>query len=561
MKNTFLFSFGFTFILSFHASAQLLQGPGGLPCERLNFIPQPSSGYESVQSPHDRGRTLLSEDMGSLHPSLVPLYSKIVKVFSGDQAQRGQGSRRRAEGSEMLTYENFLEKWRAVDSEIPLTQIYQNEEWKKLRATFLPGMRVSFYFRPLDSLVEIAVYESRISPTAVWNESVVDQDTQDEESQFWTTPYLKMIFEGQKLKSAQLTHFLKNGRPRFLTHYGPGGISRRHVDVNPPVISLESIYATCSQEEKTRIERVINNPNRVLVAILDLGLDYNHPAIAFRIPRIPEEVIRSTRRQLELSRGSLEPRQRESLERSISIGWDFRDNDGQPFDFFTHAMNDIDQKYDHGTHVASIVARNHDEIALLPLAHPEGDEEKFYEAVRFAHARGARVMNISLGHAGPDYFKGLDRAMNDFEDMLFVIAAGNESRNLEERAAYPPSYVAKKDNRIIVAAHDSNGKMWSGSNYSPKHVDIAALGVDVLAFRANSLQKLETGTSMATPQVARVAARILSLRPELNPSQVKQIILQTAKPFQDIEERKKIRTGGILDEERALQAARARGLE
>lgn len=567
-------AFCFLISLPSNSPAQLLVKDLSLPCKNYSWTLQPS---RSGDPSHTGESKKMAQDIQNLEPHLSPVFEALQKTFYKVESPRVQ-----------IDENNLLDFWKSAFPSLPLTQIYFDSEWKKIRATLFPGLRMSFYFRPLDHLIEVSLYKSRLNANAEMNDHAIGIDAQDEENQVYTSPILKLFYKQNQPESAQLTHFKEDGRIRFFSLYQGAELeSVRQVDVNPPVMQMESLYSLekgCRPEEIDKIRKVTQRTDRTLIAILDLGVDYNHPAVAFRIPRVEPEVLQATRQMIAARRQMLSKdasqaiglssgrsqldvqgsvskidlqKEIRELEKSISIGWDFREDDSLPYDFFTHAMN-YSQIYDHGTHVAHIAAGNFDEIAILPLSHPNGDEELFYESVRFSHARGARVMNISLGHRDPQYFKGLDRAMKDFPSMLFVIAAGNESMDLDDEIknqAYPPSYTIQRTNRIIVAAHDAEGKLWPSSNRGAKFVDIAALGVNVMSFRANTHIKPESGTSMATPQVSRVAARIFHLRPDLNPREVREIILKTARPLISRDESLKLLSGGQLNEEAALLMA------
>lgn len=539
-------------------SAQLLQGEEQMPCKNFEFVRQGSHDGDKV---HTGPRSLLTDDLRALNPQLSQIHKAIEKLVAENDYAK-------------LDYDSVKSAWEGLNPEFPLNQIATNEEWRKLKATILPGVRILFYFKKIaefeDSL-EVVLYRTTIGEAESMTEENYKKDANEEVTQMYTLPLFRTKYDKGQLVSSKLAHWTVDQRFRYFTSYDSKNLSVRTVDVNPAVQELESIYSAergCTREELEAIAKVINRTDRVVIALLDLGLDYNHPSIAFRVPRISREILQGSQRAVRALNGRYQSAQSveektilekelQKLQRQMSIGWDFQDNDGLPFDFFTHG-NNHSEVYDHGSHVGHIAAGNHDELAILPIAHPLGDAEKFYEAVQFAHDRGARVMNISLGHRSPEYFRGLDRAMNDFDDMLFVIAAGNETMDLEDpkNTAYPPLYTTTKNNRIIVAAHDKDGKLWSSTNHGRNHVDIAALGVDVLSFRANTGLKKETGTSMATPQVTRVAARIFHLRPELTPSEVKEVILATAAKLPDASEQNKIRTGGMLDEDAALASVR-----
>jgi subtilisin family serine protease len=109
--------------------------------------------------------------------------------------------------------------------------------------------------------------------------------------------------------------------------------------------------------------------------------------------------------------------------------------------------------------------------------------------------------------------------MKAHPQMLFVLSAGNDGVNLEERPFYPAAYGA--ENAIVVTASDKAGQLWQNSNRGAGAVDLAVVAVDLLGFDFNGRKIPLTGTSFASPRLAAVAARILAEHPEWSAAQAK----------------------------------------
>ena len=203
----------------------------------------------------------------------------------------------------------------------------------------------------------------------------------------------------------------------------------------------------------------------------------------------------------------------------------------------------------HGTHVAGIIAqvRNNNigsdgvanNVAIMALrAVPDGDEydKDIALAIRYAVDNGAKVINGSFGKAySPQkhwVFEAIKYAQK--KDVLIVHAAGNSGKNLDYFDNYPNDSEDKKtefaDNLITIGALNfkSGNRMAANfSNFGKINVDVFAPGVQIYATTPNNTYKYLQGTSMASPNVAGVAALIRSYFPKLTATQVKHILMDS----------------------------------
>ena len=102
--------------------------------------------------------------------------------------------------------------------------------------------------------------------------------------------------------------------------------------------------------------------------------------------------------------------------------------------------------------------------------------------------------------------------MENYPDMLFVVAAGNYGENLASEPVYPASF--DHQNMLVVTSVNENNELSSYGNYSPTMVDIAAPGEDIYSTTPEGGYRESSGTSMATPSVSRVAAKIKFINPK-----------------------------------------------
>lgn len=207
----------------------------------------------------------------------------------------------------------------------------------------------------------------------------------------------------------------------------------------------------------------------------------------------------------------------------------------------------------HGTHVAGIIAAVREngigvngvggmnvEIMSVRTV-PNGDErdKDVANAIRYAVDNGASVINMSFGKGQSPYKKEVDAAMKYAEknDVLLVHAAGNDGKMLTLTNNYPnDTYLGRKKTGktwIEVGAasafYDENLPA-SFSNYNKKYVDVFAPGRDIYSTIPGSEYASNSGTSMAAPMVAGIAALLRSYFPDLKAKQVREIILESALP-------------------------------
>jgi cell wall-associated protease len=203
----------------------------------------------------------------------------------------------------------------------------------------------------------------------------------------------------------------------------------------------------------------------------------------------------------------------------------------------------------HGTHVAGIVAQSRnnsiggDGIAgnveiLTVRAVPDGDEydKDIALGIRYAVDNGAKVINGSFGKSFSPHKQWVYDAIIYAEkhDVLIVHAAGNDSKDIDTEHNYPNDSADKviefADNLITIGALNfeyGNKVVARFSNTGKVNVDVFAPGVKIYATTPKDSYKYLQGTSMASPNVAGVAAVIRSYYPKLSASQVKHILMDS----------------------------------
>ncbi|MFV0164445.1 S8 family serine peptidase [Empedobacter falsenii] len=232
----------------------------------------------------------------------------------------------------------------------------------------------------------------------------------------------------------------------------------------------------------------------------------------------------------------------------------------------------------HGTHVAGIIAaKSGNGIGIDGIAGkgnvkimsvrtvPNGDErdKDVANAIRYATDNGAKILNMSFGKAYSPDVKAVREAFKYAQDkgVLLIKAAGNDNENIDTKIHFPTVYSetgAAISNNVITVGSNTNNKdeLKSGfSNYGKKSVDVFAPGSDIYSAipTRDGEYKSNSGTSMASPVVAGVAALVWSHYPKLTTQQVKQIILDSVNKNDQLKDISV--TGGVVDAYKAVQLA------
>lgn len=203
-----------------------------------------------------------------------------------------------------------------------------------------------------------------------------------------------------------------------------------------------------------------------------------------------------------------------------------------------HGVDIVDSDSDatdcngHGTHVAGTIASSTYGVAKNLIIYGvrvlncrgSGSYSDVIGGIEWVttHHKGPSVVNMSLG--GP-VSKAIDDAVEASigAGLTYVVAAGNDNSNACK------SSPARVSSAITVGSSDQYDSRSTFSNYG-ECVDVFAPGTDITSLWINSNQSIKTisGTSMAAPHVAGVAALYLAKNPESTPSQVAQALISGA---------------------------------
>ncbi|MDT4952574.1 MAG: hypothetical protein QOJ02_712 [Acidobacteriota bacterium] len=285
--------------------------------------------------------------------------------------------------------------------------------------------------------------------------------------------------------------------------------------------------------------------SKVVVAVLDSGVDYTHFDLMHNIWVRPADMAPYTDDEL----GT------------------FNDLHGfNATDRWTDPMDDNG----HGTHCAGIIGAEGNNgvgiaginwnVEIMPLkflsSTGSGSTKDAIEAINYVIDRkhkGVNVRIISASWGSPQRSRALRDAIKKAGDegILFVAAAGNSSDDSDKRPHFPAGY-SDLPNVISVAALDRNDQLASFSNYGAKSVQIAAPGKEILSTWLNGEFYVASGTSMATPEVAGVAALVLSINPKMSVKELRDRLFNTVDKLDSL--KGKVSTGGRINAARAVGA-------
>lgn len=289
----------------------------------------------------------------------------------------------------------------------------------------------------------------------------------------------------------------------------------------------------------------------IIVAVLDTGIDYNHEDL--------KEVLWINEK--EIPRNGIDDDNNGYVDDVHGINTLVRDSEGRAtgnnkdtHSHGTHVAGTIGAKQNNGTGIAGIASNvKMMGIKTVPNSGDETDID-IAESLIYAAKNGAKIINCSFGKSTNEGNNLIPETLKHIEEqygVLVIAAAGNDASDIDKRPTYPASH--KNNNLLIVASTTKTGALSGFSNYGKINVDVAAPGSDIFSTTPDNRYSSMSGTSMASPTTAGVAAEILSHYPNLTATQLKQVIMgsvSTNPRYTD-----KMVTGGRIDLLKGLELA------
>ena len=270
-----------------------------------------------------------------------------------------------------------------------------------------------------------------------------------------------------------------------------------------------------------------NGQSEVIVAVIDTGVDYNHPDLAASMWRNVEEL--------------------NGVAGVDDDGNGFID-DVHGYDFIGAGDADPMDDNNHGTHVSGTIGAASNNalgvggvnwgVKIMALKAFDANARGFYsdviKALNYATMMSRRGVNVRVTNhswSGETFSTALRDAIARSGDagLLCVAAAGNESRDADLLPRYPAAF--DLPNIISVANTTNRDSKAPASNWGAKSVDLGAPGRNVLSTIRGGAYALFSGTSMATPHVVGVAALGWGLAPGATYGQIREAIFGGVDPL------------------------------
>jgi len=318
-----------------------------------------------------------------------------------------------------------------------------------------------------------------------------------------------------------------------IVHLQENNSFKIHNDLPNDSLYLDQWYHSQVQAVESWEGYVPND--EIILAIIDTGIDYNHPDLVGSLwINSPEDINGD---------GEVDLRDMNNLDDDGNgyvddvFGWDFtdaprfadggdyRDPDNDPMDEYSGG---------HGTKIAGIIAAqtsNYRGVAALTpgakvmnlragTARGFLEEDDVARAVLYAMNNGARVINMSFGDVVVSRFLKDVIEYAYSEGIIVIASAGNSGTDVIH-------YPSGLPETISVGASDKSDQIAGFSNWGHT-IDLVAPGVEIISPRAGGGYEMTNGTSFSAPMITATAGLLLSNNPEFSPEQIRNLLKTSA---------------------------------
>ncbi len=231
-------------------------------------------------------------------------------------------------------------------------------------------------------------------------------------------------------------------------------------------------------------DSVVQRP-QLLVAMVDSGVNY-------QLPEINQRLARDSKGQL--------------------LGYDFWDMDPLPFDAHPAASPFFIQR--HGTQTASLMLREVSDIQLVSYRYPRSDLSRMKLLIEHARSIGIRIVGLPLGSNNSKSWAAFEVAAKAHPDILFIVSAGNNGRDIDARPVFPASLTI--DNMITVTSSNDYLRPAERTNWGKESVDFMLPAEQQRVLNFNGDEAEASGSSYAVSRMVALAADFLNRRKTLD---------------------------------------------
>ena len=307
--------------------------------------------------------------------------------------------------------------------------------------------------------------------------------------------------------------------------------------------------------------------SNVVVAVIDTGVDYNHPDLIDMMWRNPNEIPDN----------GIDDDGNGIIDDIHGVNFGQNPPSGDPMDLDshgTHCAGVIAAKQDNDQGIAGVASYAEGKVKIMALKGItengtfSGTFSALLKCLEYAIEHGSTVSSNSWGTPCNETF--CPNVTQELEDVwktvlynnpnhLFIASAGNMDKLIQSTIYKPLNCGLQAPNLLCVAASNLWNQKSSYSNYGDDYVHVFAPGDFIYSTYLNNTYDYSTGTSMSCPHVSALAALIRTMRSDLNAYDVRRLIESNVKKRDSYTGF--VSTGGIIDAERTIQAARKEGKE
>ena len=294
----------------------------------------------------------------------------------------------------------------------------------------------------------------------------------------------------------------------------------------------------------------------VIVAVIDTGVDYNHPDLKDVMWTNPGEIAGN----------GVDDDGNGIIDDVYGADYTPRNNPtGDPIDrngHGTHCAGIIAATPNNGQGIAGVASFHQGKVkimALKGLGNRGGTLSGLLACLNYAIEKGAKISSNSWGTRGggglnPGTERVWDAVLRSNLDHLFVAAAGNDNLQITRRSM---TCGLNEPNLLCVASSDRRDQKSRFSNYGTAKVHVFAPGSDILSTYPNNRYVSLSGTSMACPQVSGLAALIMTMHGGMTAEEVRKAIENNVQKKSQYT--RFVSTGGLIDAGATIKALKSGG--